>query len=258
MYPAPSANIDCESDDEMPALEPLARRAQEEETQDRHNLSALRRGAEHCYFRPALFWQTVQSWHVADIGLEFKVNLSTGVNQCRFPNTLNIEENECMLSEAKATATRLVRRVEGREDAAALSKRLRDAATWGDADLLTTLLRSCYVTQDVALPALAEASARGLAPIVDILIAAGVDAGEVIPELGKNAFHIACEAGQELVATSLLRSMQSLADVERRTAARIGAKTGFELLRLNDLGGIARRLEVVARDLFSEQSGSLS
>ena len=45
---------------------------------------------QQCYFRPALFWQTLQPWHIADGGLEFRMNVTTGT---MFANNVGIIRN---------------------------------------------------------------------------------------------------------------------------------------------------------------------
>ena len=36
--------------------------------------------SQKIYFRPALFWQEIQPWHVVDAGLEFRMNFETKKN----------------------------------------------------------------------------------------------------------------------------------------------------------------------------------
>jgi len=198
------------------------------------------------FFRPALFWQELlEDGHVCDAGLEFKMNFETGKNQCRFPTKgMPIEDDAERLAAAVKAQTTVVPESQARDDTEVLSKKLLAAATWGDAELVARLLRTCWVTQSVALPALAEAAARGKEQVTAVLLRAGVDPARVVPgrPSGKNALHLACEAGQEATASLLLdaRWMPNSAAVMRRTAAGF---TFLELLRNQDMGSVARRLE---------------
>jgi GNAT superfamily N-acetyltransferase len=206
-------------------------------------------GVAKIYFRPALFWQRVRPWHVADAGLEFRMNFSTRVNEARFP--CSIKMPEARLAALRKEAARIVPDGEGRGDGAALEKRLCDAATWGGD--VAELLRTCYVTRAVAVAALVEAAARGQLGAVRALLAAAGDsrklAFELHPKYGKNALHAAAERGEEEVLAALVRCAGDAADVYGvREAA--GGLTALGLLRARDMSGIARRVGALVRRMF--------
>ena len=204
---------------------------------------------EHCYFRPALFYQTVQPWHVADAGLEFRLNFETQFNEARFPNTIDFQTHPERLEELKKKATCIV--AEGRDDRPRLLRRLRNATTWNRPEEVLELIRTCYVTKDIALPALHEASASGFLSIVELFIQAGTSPEDVGPESTKNALHIACENGHEEVARYILTNMPSKEAVMSKTLDARGLNA-FEILRENDMGMMARRLEALTVSTFGE------
>lgn len=211
--------------------------------------------SDKCFFRAQLFSQVVQKWHMVDPGLEFNLNMETGINTAKFPNTLNLEdaENKDRLDEAMRLACRILPPAQGRGDGAKLQKRLLGAATWGNAEDLKYLIRSCYVTERDALPALAEACSMGHVNCVEILLAAGVSACEPIPGSAteKNALHVACENGQEECARLLISSVKGMDEVNK-TCKCPEDMTCFDLLRKNDMNGMARRLEAHANSVFSK------
>lgn len=43
------------------------------------------------YFRPALIYLPILDDHVAEAGLDFRINLSTGLKEARFPSNLDID-----------------------------------------------------------------------------------------------------------------------------------------------------------------------
>ena len=86
------------------------------------------------YFRPALFWQQVQPWHIADAGLEFRMNFATQKNEARFPSGVEFEPGTDRIMALRQEACRLVPDSDARDDSVALEKRLCDAATWGQDD----------------------------------------------------------------------------------------------------------------------------
>lgn len=204
-------------------------------------------GDDWCYFRPALFYQPIQSWHIADSGLEFDLNMTTGINRGRFSTSTRLEDGDpARLEKSIADATKIVPDEQGRGDAAAVMRRITNAATWGDSDQLAYLLRACYVTQSSALPALAEATFRGFDHCVRILLDAGVSPSAPNPTnaSGKNALHVACEHGQEACAALLISAMTSPEEVYKVTSS---GESAFDFLRKNDLNGMARRLDAHAR-----------
>lgn len=215
---------------------------------------------DQCFLRAQLFYQVVQPWHIADAGLEFKMDLGSGVNYARFPNTLDLNspDNKEKLKVAVTSSTAIVEERSARGDSAAIQKRLASAATWGRAEELGYLLRSCYVTEADALPALAEAAMRGSAECVELLLQAGVSGCKPIPGSlsNKNALHIACENGQEECARAIIMNVADNDGVLEGARSicmvcRVGDNelTCFDLLRHRDFNGMARRLEALARSL---------
>jgi hypothetical protein len=215
----------------------------------------LRRDPQQCFFKPALFYQQMQSWHIADAALEFKMDMATGINQARFPSAgIDLESGpEDRLQQAINEATKVVEVGRGYHDALIVAEKLRDTCTWGDDDFLRYLIRSCYVTEDVALPALGEACGRGFRNCVVVLLEAGVSGTKAIPNtsLCKNALHIACENGQEACAMEIVDAMISSTQMDERTSNGL---TALEILKNSDLNGMARRLEKHAQLKF--QPGS--
>lgn len=219
-----------------------------------------------CDFRPQLFYQPVQVWHLAGSSLEFKINLTTGINQARFANDADLEApgSEEALESAMRNAVTLVKTSEsdGEEGEGEVKVRLVNAVTWQDPMQVKYILQSCYVTHHIALPALAEACSRGLEECVQILLQAGTSAscyyslqqqqqGGGDSGLQKNALHVACENGHESCARMLINSMQSREEVYLKT--KPAGLTAFDILRQQDLSGMARRLELHAENHLTER-----
>lgn len=209
----------------------------------------------YCDFRPQLFFQEVQAWHLAGSALEFRMNISTGVNEARFANEANLERpgSEIALQSAVRHATTLVQAAESTGDEEEVTTRLVNAVTWQDPRQVEYILRSCYVTHPAALPALGEACYRGLEECVQILLQAGVSAAAYFGQTGgsscqKNALHIACENGHESCAVLLINSMQSKEDILLKTIP--SDLNAFDILRRQDLSGMAKRLELHAENHF--------
>lgn len=205
----------------------------------------------YCDFRPQLFFQEVQTWHLAGSALEFKMNFETGVNQARFANSevdLEAAGSEEKLRVAIQNATAVVNMSQSEGDEAEVTKRLVNAVTWQNTLQIRYILRSCYVTQEAALAALAEASSNGLEECVRLLLSAGASPSCCprplplpLPSLQRNALHIACERGHEACAVLLIDAMQSREDIYLQTSP--AGMTAFDLLRQQDLCGMARRLQ---------------
>eukprot|EP01047_Picozoa_sp_COSAG01_P038694 COSAG01_NODE_3155_length_6492_cov_3.966995_10_plen_265_part_00 len=221
--------------------------------------------ATQMYFRPALFWQPLFDEHVADAGLAFSLDVSTGGKRARFVPASGAPELEAgdpaRLEAALAAAVVCVPDADARGDEAAVAAKLRAVATWGDVELVRRVLRSCWVTKRVATAALVEAAARGLADVCAVLIAAGAAPGgpkaaaDWIPS--KTAFHCACENGHEELAALLLASMSERCEVEVRVGGGGGSGgggggglTAVELARQADLGGVARRVQALIDEKF--------
>mmetsp|Transcript_11474 Transcript_11474/g.18718 ORF Transcript_11474/g.18718 Transcript_11474/m.18718 type:complete len:254 (+) Transcript_11474:18-779(+) len=221
----------------------------------------------YCDFRPQLFYQEVQTWHLAGSALEFKINMTSGINQARFANDLDLEDpgSEDALASAIRNATVLVKDTES-HDEGEVSKRLMNAVTWQDSAQVEYILRSCYVTLEAASPALAEASSRGFSECVSVLLNAGASPSDYLLPLSyspqqcntsmqKNALHFACEGGHEDCAMLLISSMHSEEEVYKKSNP--SALTAFDMLRKQDLNAIARRLELHAKShLQSKTSNS--
>ena len=212
--------------------------------------------SDQCYFRAQLFYQVVQPWHIADAGLEFDMNITTGVNKARFPNELGLDApgNEDRLQEAIVAGTKVVPPQSARGDSAAIQKRLESAVTWGKEEEVGYLIRACYATENDALSALAEASSRGFDTCVTVLLRAGVSGSTPVPNssTSKNALHMACENGQEECAKLIISSCASEEEVYRPCSIGEQEITCFELLRRADLNGMARRLEAHSRTVFNK------
>jgi hypothetical protein len=209
----------------------------------------------YCDFRPQLFYQDLQTWHLAGSALEFRMNFSTGINQARFANDADIEApgSEEALRSAMRNATTLVNSAQSDEDENEVTIRLSNAVTWQDTDQVEYILRSCYVTHQAVLPALAEACTRGLEGIVHTLLLAGASASAFLPSqsqqqgaIQKNALHVACENGHEACAVLLIENMHSREEIYLKPV--FSDLTAFDILRRQDLGGMARRLEVHAEN----------
>ena len=117
------------------------------------------------------------------------------------------------------------------------------ACTWGDEDMVGKILRSCYVSETMALPALAEAVRRNFLSVVTLILNAGVTAWKIDPISNKNAFHVACEMGSEDLCIHLLESILTITDKEKIYLKNGNGRNGFEILRDNDMCGIAKRVE---------------
>jgi hypothetical protein len=219
----------------------------------------VRMSADQCFFRAQLFYQVMEPWHIADAGLEFDMNLSTGINTARFPNNLNLNApgNEDRLQEAIMAATTIVPQESSRGDGALLQNKLESAVTWGNHEEVAYLLRSCWITEEDALVSLGEAAKEGFEECVTILLNAGVGGSTPIQSSGtnKNALHLACENGQEECAKLIISSLKNVEEVYK--VALCGPEgeelTCFDLLRRSDLSGMARRLEALAKEKLEEK-----
>ena len=173
------------------------------------------------------------------------MNMTTNINQARFSptsSTVDIEENPERLQEAIIAATHVVDEKETHvEDGYVVTEKLTCACTWGDEELVARILRSCYVSEVMALPALAEAVCRGDVSIVRLLLQAGVSAWKKNINIDKSAFHMACEVGSEEMCNLLLDSMPGHKDIMYMKNGK--GRNGLEILRDSDMMGIARRVE---------------
>ena len=209
------------------------------------NLNGLSQQFDKCYFRPALYFQTIEDWQCADAGLEFKMNFTTQRNEGKFPSDVSL--SGISLEKAKAAQLQWVSESSARPDTTNLSQRLRNAATWNKPEDLEHLIRTCYVPKTLAVPCLVEAAKRNFVAIVTLLVKAGASPSAIDAASGKNALHVACQEGQEDVCRILIESMATSEDMYTETAE---GHTCFDLARANDLGFMARRLERLAKERF--------
>ena len=218
-------------------------------------ISHLAHESDQCYFRAQPFYQVVSPWHMAQKGLKFKMDLSTGVSIARIPSKIDMlsPDNVDIREIAIQKATVVVPDENGKGDGAALRKRLNSAIPWGNVEELEYILRSCYVTISDAIPALVEAASRGYEKCVEVLLRAGVPGSAPLPHCssGRNALHMACDNGQESCVKLIMKYSQNIEDIYT-TCRSPNEMTCFDLLRRNDLGGMARRLEAYANTLFSK------
>ena len=204
---------------------------------------------DKCYFRPSLYFQLIKDWQAADAGLEFRMNFTTQQNEGKFPSSINLSETS--LAKCRAEQLHIVPASAARPDGANLSPRLRNAATWNQPEDMEHLLRTCYVTSELALPAFVEAAKRNYLDIIKLLLQAGVKATDVDSMSGKSAIHVACENGQEDAARLLVLSASSTSNTSTKVDCAI--QDAFQVARHNDLGFMARRLEA----LYKEQKSIL-
>ena len=127
-----------------------------------------------------------------------------------------------------------------------VARALREAATFADDDAtpLRHLLSSCYCIRAALNPALVEASRHGNSAGVQLLLAANASPDDCDAGEGKSALHVACEAGDEAVARLLVAHSPS--GLRSSRSALLNGRTPLDVLRDNDLGGLARRLEAYA------------
>ena len=129
---------------------------------------------------------------------------------------------------------------------------LRNFCTWGKENDVREIIRTCYVTKDVAVPALHEACRFGFLNIVKLLVSAKTPACTHGAQSGKNALHIACEQGHEEIAKFLISNgFSSRDDVMAKTNVADGL-TPFQILRQNDMGMMAKRLESLLDQTFQK------
>mmetsp|Transcript_77375 Transcript_77375/g.125532 ORF Transcript_77375/g.125532 Transcript_77375/m.125532 type:complete len:222 (-) Transcript_77375:55-720(-) len=198
---------------------------------------------DQMFFRPALVYQTMFDEHVADAGLEFSIDMSTGKNRARFISSVKVEEGSERQEEILNSQLNLVKESELRQDQAALRKLLLAAGTWGVADRMAQIIRTCYVTESIANPVLVEIAQAGSSEVVRVLVDAGADPNWVEAALdNKTALHAACDAGHEEIAVLLIGRMspEAIQYTTRSTSC-----TAMDLLRRAEMNGMARRLEAL-------------
>lgn len=194
-------------------------------------------GPEQVYFRPALCYQPLLPGHVCDGALEFKVNLTTGHNEARSGGAADEAQREQLL----AAASKCVPDGDARGDGAALRRMLVAAGSFGHADKLVQLIRTCYVSAAMASDVLCESVREGHESTAAVLIAAGADPAKPVPKMdGRAPIHFAAAAGHSRVAALVLDALPSRAAAYAKSTS---GKTFADLLRENDMAGAARRLE---------------
>jgi hypothetical protein len=205
---------------------------------------------QRCYFRAALYYQPLRPWHVLDAGLQIRLDVSSGLNYAKFPSEIDLEGgDESRLDNARAMHFRFVSDDQAKPDASIVELRVMNVTSWGDANELEYIIRTCYVTASIGTNALIEACSRGLDKCAEVLLRAGASPTQTShyrsPTSLKSAFHYACENGHEACARLLISHMNTL---DECYLPSVSGATGFDLLRKNDLGGMARRLEALASE----------
>jgi predicted GNAT family N-acyltransferase len=208
-------------------------------------LSAMQTNFDKCYFRPALYWQTIHDWQCADAGLEFRMNFTTKVNEAKFSSDVTLSQSS--LTKCRAEQLCIVPESAARPDTIKLSERMRNAATWNKPDDLEHLIRTCYVTATVAIPCLIEASKRNFIDVVTLLLQAGANPITTDPTSNKSALYVACEGGQEDVAKLLI--------VATKTTNSQAVLAAIQVARNNDMGFMARRLEALWKEQTISNQG---
>ena len=201
-------------------------------------------GPEQMYFKPCLAHLPLLPDHVADGGLEFKIDMNGGGNTARFvpPGGVGVDVGSGRYDEIVAKALRVIDDDDPRVhqgDGESVRKRVSAAAAWNDVDLLTVLLQTCYVSKSTAEAVLFEVAATGGSPaIVSLLLRAGASGFEPLAS-GKTALHAALSGGHEPVADVLVAAAPSRAACLLETD---DGQTAVDLARSNDFGGISRRI----------------
>jgi len=195
------------------------------------------------YFRPALFYQVIQPYHIVDSGLEFKMNFDTKENKARFPNTINFENNPERLEQLKKQACAIVNQNQQRDDRRILIRRMKNAATWNDIKTIQIMISTCYVTPEVAIPTLIEAISHGHIDIVKFLIdETGCPITKFCSQSTiKTPLHHAAESGHENILKLLLSKIETKEECLLPTADTIN-QTIIDILRNNERSIMARRI----------------
>ena len=212
-----------------------------------------------CRFRPQLFYQQISSWHECEPSLEFRMNMTTGVNEARYMvnDGVNVEDNLERLQESINAATRVASEGDKCHGHALVLQKLLAAATWGDENTVGYLLRSCYVTESMGIKVLAEAISRNYPSIVKLLRVAGVSEWKLDVSSNKNAFHVACENGFEEIASTFLSSVSDHL-IGAVYIKNMNGEDGFDILRRHDMNGIAKRLESQVHGIIGNESAVIT
>ena len=211
------------------------------------------RGKVH--FRPQLFYQRVLPEHIVsasdcEIRLDISGDGNTWARLKAAPAGIEVPTD----GEYARSCAVLVSDAYSPGDETAAAAVLRAAATWGDAGRVRAILSSCYCTARCCSEAVAEASACGHVEAVEALLVAGVPLFENT-WTGKSALHLACEAGHEAVARTLLfrasKTRQGGA-LELLVGCDEAGRTAVEAAVANELDKMAQRLQIYAQELQTE------
>ena len=199
-------------------------------------------GPEQFYFKACLIHMPLQKEHVADGGLEFRINMETGKNTARAPVQFDVEPGSARHAEIMERQLRVIDDADERVnqgDGESVRRRIAAAAAWGDVELLGTLLRTCYVSQSTADAVLFEvASTGGGADVVELLLRAGASGAAPLAK-GRTALHAAMNSGHEECAAAIVAASPSRAATAKQDDA---GQSAVDLARANDFGGVARRI----------------
>jgi hypothetical protein len=214
-------------------------------------------GPGQIYFRPAICYQElIKGVHVCDGQLEFKLDFESGKNQARFGTGVVVEKGSARYNEIMDRQLSVVNDAEGRGDEASIRDRLMAAGSFGNAEEIAYLIRTCFVTRTLASQVLCEIAREGSVDVVQVLLKAGASPHYPNTKLdNKTALHFACESGYEEVASMLIRAMPTREDAYSKTKS---GKTAFDLLREQDMNGVARRLEALVVEIWSNKDKSVS
>jgi ankyrin repeat protein len=213
-------------------------------------------GPQQMYFKACLVPLRLHKDHVADAGLEFKIDFAHGHNTARFSADADIAAGSDREAAILLAALRVIGDDDsraGQGDGESVRAHLSAAGAWGDAELVTQLLRTCYVTASIATAVLFEvASTGGSEAVVATLLAAGADGFAPLAG-GRTAFHAALANGHEHCGNALLAAAPSRAAATRTTAA---GDTACDLAVAADFGGVARRARAKIEAAFPETAAS--
>ncbi|CAK0788105.1 unnamed protein product [Prorocentrum cordatum] len=185
-------------------------------------------------FRASTVYQEVLEDHLLPAGLEIQMDVETGRNKARL------------------CPGQVVDYVGATDNYPMVAAALRQAATANKPDLVRALVATCFYDSAAMSSALLEASAKGYADVVDVLLVGGmakanpvaIDATE-----GHSALHRAMTNGHEDICKKMIDGLPS-ADL-----ARPKNKQGldpFEAAREEDLGMVAKRLEKHLAERFKD------
>lgn len=176
-------------------------------------------------FRASNVYQEVLDDHLLPAGLEIKMDVATGKNLARL----------CSGQSADYAGAK--------DNYPMVSAALRQAATMNNAELVRALLATCFYDSATMSPALLEASAKGYADVVTVILAGGMakaDPVAIDAKEGQSALHRAMTNGHEEICKQMIDLLPS-ADAAR--PKNIQGLDPFEATREEDMGMVAKRLE---------------